>query len=171
MYRATKLESPQERLHLVLLALARDQAVEELSTQAGVSRGLLYRWMRGTREAALKALEAKKPGRRPQTEPAPELERKVEELEAELARLRKEKEALEKVVDTAQSVIRRNNWDQPDIKKKRGRPRRDAAATSRNGNASAVAASAQAPSPAPGGSAATRTGDGSQVSSKEPVEA
>ena len=41
----TKLPSPQERLELILLGLARTRPVKELCQQAGVSRELFYRWM------------------------------------------------------------------------------------------------------------------------------
>ena len=57
-----KLASPQERLDLILLGLARGKSVEVLCQEAGVSRELFYRWMRRVRTGALNALETQKPG-------------------------------------------------------------------------------------------------------------
>ena len=58
----SKLPSPEERLELILLGLARRVPVRELCRQAGVSRELFYRWLRAVRLAGLRALESKAPG-------------------------------------------------------------------------------------------------------------
>ena len=55
MGKQTKLASPQERLELILLGIGRQQTVENLCRQAGVSRELFYRWMKLVQEAALRA--------------------------------------------------------------------------------------------------------------------
>ena len=140
MGKQTKLSSPQERLELILLGIGRQQTVEGLCSQAGVSRELFYRWMRLVREAALRALEAKLPGPKALS-PSPEKQlRKFQEQLSrqgqELAKLRKERNYLKLVVKTAQRIIRRNAWGpfpQPDGKKKGMRPGKPAAFTSGNG--------------------------------------
>ena len=168
-----KLLSPQERLELVLLALAREQNLGQLCSQAGVSRALLYRWMHQMREAGLKALEAKKPGRKPRPAgpEAPrekELKERLEALQREMARLRKEKEHQELLAQTAQGIIRRRGWEDPAkmLKKNAGRRRRGSA-TSVSGNSTAPEASPPGPTPAAGASAPRPTGDGSGEKSGE----
>lgn len=110
----TKLPGPQERLELILLGLARQQTVETLCRQAGVSRELFYRWMKLVRAAALKALEAKLPGPKAASEnPEKDLARARERLERQenaLAKLRKELAYEKLVAKTAQRIIRRNAW-------------------------------------------------------------
>ncbi len=138
----TKLASPQERLELILLGIGRSQTVESLCGQAGVSRELFYRWMKLAREAALKALEAGKPGPKALS-PSPEkqlekLQDQVKRQGAELAKLRKERDYLKLVVKTAQRIIRRNAWGpfprEEDAKKKGCmRPKKPAGYTCGNG--------------------------------------
>ena len=68
----TKLSSPQERLELVLLCLARQIPVNRLCQEAKVSRELCYRWLKAVRQAGLKALEPKAPGpKRVKADPSP----------------------------------------------------------------------------------------------------
>lgn len=110
----TKLPGPQERLELILLGVARQQPVETLCRQAGVSRELFYRWMRIVRTAALKALEAKLPGPKA-TSMNPEkalakARARLERQEKVLARLRKELAYEKLVARTGQRIIRRNGW-------------------------------------------------------------
>lgn len=108
-----KLASPLERLDLVLLGVARGSPAKALCLQAGVSRELFYRWMRDVREAALKALEAGKPGPKPEREPEEEVKRlaeKVEKLSRENAQLRREKSRLKLVLGAALRIIRRHAW-------------------------------------------------------------
>ncbi|MBI4669666.1 MAG: helix-turn-helix domain-containing protein [Elusimicrobia bacterium] len=57
-----KLPSPTERMELILLGMARQESVQILCRQAGVSRELFYRWMKKVRKAGLAALEAQPPG-------------------------------------------------------------------------------------------------------------
>lgn len=122
---AKKLPSPQERLDLILLGLARREPATALCKQAGVSRELFYRWMRAVREAGLKALEAKLPGpKRIDVEKAPKealkLRERVGRLEKELKAVRKDRDHLNLVVSTAQRIIRRNAWGtapEPQVKK------------------------------------------------------
>ena len=140
MGKQTKLASPQERLELILLGIGRQQTVENLCSQAGVSRELFYRWMGLVRAAALRVLEAKQPG--PKTlSPFPEkqLQKLQEQLNrqvAELAKLRKERNYLKLVVKTAQRIIRRNAWGpfpKADGKKKDMHQRKPAGYTLPNG--------------------------------------
>lgn len=122
---AKKLPSPQERLELILLGLARREPATALCRQAGVSRELFYRWMRAVRDAGLKALEAKAPGpKRIEPEKAPKealkLRERVARLEKELKAVRKDRDHLNLVVSTAQRIIRRNAWGtaaEPKVKK------------------------------------------------------
>lgn len=140
MGKQTKLASPRERLELILLGIGRQQTVEDLCGQAGVSRELFYRWMRLVREAALSVLEAKLPGPKALS-PSPEkqlrkLQEQVQRQGQELAKLRKERNYLKLVVKTAQRIIRRNAWGPfpwADGKKKDMRPVKPAAFTSGNG--------------------------------------
>src|ERR1039457_6494241 len=115
---AKKLPSPLERLDLILLGLARQEPATKLCEQAGVSRELFYRWMRAVREAGLKVLEAKAPGRkRIEEEKAPKealrLRDRVERLGKQLKAARKERDYLKLVAATSQRIIRRNAWAQP----------------------------------------------------------
>ena len=119
-----KLASPEERMDLILLGLAREQTVEALCQQAGVSRELFYRWMKRVRTAGLQALLAKEPG--PKAVPAnPEpLVRKLRErlmkLEKETVRLRKERDRLKLLFQVAQRIIRRRAWGPlPEVESKK----------------------------------------------------
>jgi len=140
MGKQTKLSSPQERLELILLGIGRQQTVENLCGQAGVSRELFYRWMKLVRGAALRVLEAKLPGPKALS-PSPEkqlekLQAQVDRQGAELAKLRKERNYLKLVVKTAQRIIRRNAWGpfpRADGKKKGMHPEKPAAFMSGNG--------------------------------------
>lgn len=122
---AKKLPSPQERLELILLGLARREPATALCRQAGVSRELFYRWMGAVRNAGLKVLEAKMPGpKRIAAEKAPKealrLRERVARLEKELKAVRKDRDHLSLVAATAQRIIRRNAWEaaaEPKVKK------------------------------------------------------
>ena len=108
-----KLESPVERLELVLLGVAREASSTELCQQAGVSRELFYRWMKQVREASLMALEQGKPGPKPAREAAEEaklLAEKLEKLTRENVQLRREKSKLKLVLGMAKRIIRRHAW-------------------------------------------------------------
>jgi transposase-like protein len=140
MGKQTKLASPQERLELILLGIGRQQTVENLCQQAGVSRELFYRWMKLVREAALRVLEAKLPGPKVISQfPEKQLHKLQEQLKRqgkELAKLRKERDYLKLVVKTAQRIIRRNAWGpfpKADVKKNDMRPRKPVRYTSGNG--------------------------------------
>lgn len=158
-----KLLSPQERMDLVLLALAKEQSLEQLCSQAGVSKALVYRWMHQMRDAGLKALEAKKPGRRPRVpekaEDVQKLKERLEALEKEAARLRKERDHQELLAQTAQRIIRRRGWEEPAIKKN-GSRRRRGGATLKTGQSNGVSGPQQGSSPDAGESAAPPTGAG-----------
>jgi len=140
MGKQTKLPSPQERLELILLGIGRQQTVDNLCSQAGVSRELFYRWMKLVQAAALRVLEAKLPGPKAMT-PSPE--KQLEKLQAqvnrqvtELAKLRKERNYLKLVAKTAQRIIRRNAWGpfpKVDAKKNSMRPKKPASYTCGNG--------------------------------------
>lgn len=110
-----KCPSPQERLELILLGLARAQSIESLCKEAGISRELFYRWMERVRTAGLLALEAKLPGpkllekKNLQTEHL-QLKEKMEQLLKENRKLKKENRHLSLVAKVAQRIIRRQAW-------------------------------------------------------------
>jgi transposase-like protein len=122
---AKKLPSPQERLELILLGLARRETATALCRQAGVSRELFYRWMRSVREAGLAALEAKLPGpKRIDAQKAPKealkLRERVERLEKALLGVRLDRDHLNVVVATELRIIGRMAWGaapEPALKK------------------------------------------------------
>ena len=165
----TKLASPQERLELVLLCLARQLPVTRLCQEANVSRELCYRWLRAVRQAGLRALEPKAPG--PKAVPpekaerlARKLDQRVERLEKEVRGLRKERDHWKLLAETAKRIVLRNAWGpapEPKSKKKDMRsPKREsftAASGLRLGNRQPQ------PRPLPGAGALpeARTGDGS----------
>jgi len=112
---AKKLPSPQERLELILLGLARREPATALCKQAGVSRELFYRWMRAVREAGLKALAAKSPGpKRISAEKAPKealrLRERVARLEKQNKELRQEGAHWKLLAETAKRIIQRQAW-------------------------------------------------------------
>lgn len=164
-----KLPSPQERLELILLGLARKVPVKELCRQAGVSRELFYRWLRAVREAGLRALEAKASGPKAVAPEKAEgwarnLNTQVGRLEQEVRGLRKERDHWKLLAETAKRIVLRNAWGQvpePTSKKNGMRsPKREsftAASGSRLGNREPQ------PRPLPGAGALpeARTGDGS----------
>lgn len=115
-----KLASPVERLDLVLLGVAKESTATNLCLQAGVSRELFYRWMGLVRAAALKALEAGKPGPKPELAPEEEAKRlaeKVEKLTRENAQLRRQKIRLKLILGVAKRIIRRHAWGSEGKKK------------------------------------------------------
>jgi len=166
---AKKLPSPQERLELILLGLARREPATALCRQAGVSRELFYRWMRAVREAGLKALEAKAPGpKRIKTEKAPKealkLRERVARLEKELKAVRKDRDHLNLVAATAQRIIRRNAWGtvaEPKVKKNGMRNLRRGSFMPESGPQSEAMEPRQGSSLDAGESREARTGDGS----------
>lgn len=171
-----KLPSPQERLELVLLGLVREQTVGRLCEQAGVSKALFYQWLRRGREGLLKALEAKKPGRKPapaqQGPQEPQaLQERLKRMEQEVAGLRKERDRYKLMTEVAQRVIHRNGWNpappRGSVKKKGSPTRRHAGATPGSGLSSEAMAPLPPLSRGSGGSAAARTGDGSTGGSKD----
>lgn len=176
--KAVKLPSPLERLELILLGLGRREPATKLCEQAGVSRELFYRWMRAVKEAGLKALEAKAPGpkRIPQEKAPKEAQRladRVERLERELKGLRKERNHLKLVVETAQRIIRRNAWGTPPgpkSKKNAMRQPRPARSTSGSGPTSEPRERRPGSSPGAGEFPEARTGDGSQGAGARPDE-
>ena len=111
----TKLSSPQERLELVLLCLARQVPVKRLCQEAKVSRELCYRWLRAVRKAGLRALEPKAPGpKRVEADPSPaevlKLQEQVKQLEKELKGARKERDRWRLISEVARRIIKRNAW-------------------------------------------------------------
>ena len=164
---AKKLPSPQERLELILLGLARREPATALCRQAGVSRELFYRWMRAVREAGLKALAAKAPGpKQIETEKAPKealrLRERVARLEKQNKELRQEGAHWKLLAETAKRIIQRQAWGpvpEPRVKKNAMRsPGRGS--MPRSGNTSAPPEPGSKPLPGAGGSAGARTGDG-----------
>lgn len=163
-----KLPSPQERLDLILLGLARGKPVEVLCREAGVSRELFYRWMRRVRTGALNALETQTPGpKRVKTmeQAAQKIQRmqeRVSHLEQRAKSLRKEHRHLTLVNREALGIIRRRVWTEPGApaKKNAMRAKRSVTSTVRNGNRPKPAAARSVPSARPGELIGPRTGDG-----------
>ena len=137
----SKLPSPEERLELILLGLARRVPIRELCRQAGVSRELFYRWLRAVRLAGLRALESKAPG--PKAIPPEQAEQiahklvpRVEHLEKEVRNLRKDRDHWRLLAETAMRIIRRNAWGPvtaPLSKKNGKRGRKPGGYTATNG--------------------------------------
>ena len=167
--RTTKLPSPQERLELILLGLARKVPVKELCRQAGVSRELFYRWLRAVREAGLRALEAKASGPKAvPPEKAVILARKrgqrVESLEKEVRGLRKERDHWKLLAETAKGIVLRNAWGpvpEPKSKKNGMRSPKRESFTAANGSRPGNRELQPRPLPGAGALPEARTGDGS----------
>jgi len=164
-----KLPSPQERLDLILLGLARGKPVEKLCQEAGVSRELFYRWMRRVRTGALQALETQTPGPK-RVKNVPQAARKLRRMEERLARLerqarnlRKERDHLTLVNREALGVIHRRAWEEPQapVKKNAMRAKRHAKLTIRNGTSLEIMAPQSGRSAPLGGFTVPPTGDGS----------
>lgn len=164
----SKLPSPEERLELLLLGLARRVPVEELCRQAGVSRELFYRWLKRMRQAGLKALEAKEPGPKAiPPEEAEETARKLQERVAELEKanreLAKERDTLKLVAETGRRIIRLNAWGpvkEPVCKKNGMRARKPGSDTGRAGLEPGKKGSVPESMPGAGEYPGPRTGDG-----------
>jgi transposase-like protein len=179
--RPLKLPSPQERLDLILLGLAKGQPVDRLCRQAGVSRELFYRWMKRVRTSALEALETRKPGpkRVKHMEQAASklqrMEERLKRLEREAASLRKERNYLEQVNQVSRRIIRRQAG-LPDklpalqssapVKKNVMRLDRTAGPIANSGKPSVPWEQRSNPSVPPGASTGSPTGDGSGVRSR-----
>lgn len=173
--------STRERLELVLLGLAKEEAVTTICEEAGISRPLFYRWIKQVRRALSEALEAKKRGRKAKSilespRQAEALQKRVLELEREVAALRKERDRYKLVTEVAQRVIRRKVYGQrgPGTGR-RGRPKKSAApipppasVISGAGATTAPLASVPATMPRPGASTESPTGAGSIAGSKAP---
>jgi transposase-like protein len=165
---AKKLPSPQERLELILLGLARREPATALCKQAGVSRELFYRWMRAVRDAGLKALAAKAPGpKQIEAEKAPRealrLRERVARLEKQNKELRQEGAHWKLLAETAKRIIQRQAWGpvpEPQSKKNAMRSPRREGSMPRSGSASVPPEPGPRPLPGAGGSAEARTGDG-----------
>src|SRR3989338_6884568 len=147
----TKLPSPQERLDLILMGLARQQSIKQLCRQAGVSRELFYRWMGRVRQAGLMALEAKAPGPK---------EGKVKaDVEA----------PLKLVEECAQRIIKRQGWGPlPKVESKKNdmRVRKQESSTVLSGLRRKFSGQPAGFSPAAGEFPAAPIGDGSTVSAE-----
>lgn len=163
-----KLASPQERLDLILLGLARGKPVEKLCLEAGVSRELFYRWMRRVRTGALNALETQRPGpKRVKTmeqasQKIQRMQERVSHLEQRAKSLRKERDHLTLVNREALGIIRRRVWAEPGApgKKNAIRANRSGTSTVRNGNRPKPVGPRSALSARPGELIDPRTGDG-----------
>ena len=165
----SKLPSPQERLDLILLGLARGRPVETLCREAGVSRELFYRWMRRVRTGALQALEAQTPGPKrvrsvPQaTQKIQRMAERLSRLEQQARELRKERDHLTLVNREALGIIRRRVWEEPAPSKKNAmRANRHDRSIVRNGSKRKSGAPPLNPSAPPWAFTVPRTGDGSE---------
>lgn len=164
-----KLPSPQERLDLILLGLARGKPVEILCQEAGVSRELFYRWMQRVRQGALESLATRAPGpkRVKNVEQAAHKIQRMEErlvrLEQEARSLRKERDHLTLVNHEALGVIHRRAWEEPQApaKKNAMRANRSAKSIVRNGSRPAPKEPASGRFARPGELTVPPTGDGS----------
>ncbi len=164
----SKLASPEERLELILLGLARRVPVEELCRQAGVSRELFYRWLGRVRKAGLKALEAREPG--PKAIPPENAEQQALELAERVARLEKanrelsrERDRLKLIAETGRRIIRGHAWGpvkEPDCKKNGTRGRKPGNCTAKNGDGPGTKASRPGTLPDAGEYPGPRTGAG-----------
>ncbi|MFI5360965.1 MAG: transposase [Elusimicrobiota bacterium] len=176
MPNAKKLPSPQERLELILLGLARRETATALCRQAGVSRELFYRWMRAVREAGLKALAAKAPGPKliePEKAPkeALRLRERVARLEKENKALRQEGAHWKLLAETAKRIIHRRGWGpEPKVKKNAMRSPKPESPMPRSGAENAPPEPGPKTLPGAGGSAEARTGDGSAGAGVQPGE-
>src|SRR3989338_2122931 len=171
----TKLPSPQERLDLILVGLARQQSIKQLCRQAGVSRGLFYRWVGRVRQAGLMAFEAKAPGPKEVKVKADveaqlkSLEAKIEKLEKEKKLLREEKNHLKLVAEWAQRIIKRQGWGPlPKVESKKNdmRVRKQESSTVLSGLRRKFSGQPAGFSPAAGEFPAAPIGDGSTVSAE-----
>jgi len=174
--KTTKLPSPQERLELILLGLARKVPVKELCRQAGVSRELFYRWLRQVREAGLRALEAKAPGPKavaPEKAEglARQLNKRVEHLEKEVRGLRKDRDHWRLLAETAKRIVLRNAWGtvaEPLSKKNAMRGRKPESSTGASGSRPGNTEPQPRPLPGAGAFPEPRTGGGSSDASARP---
>lgn len=164
----SKLPSPEERLELILLGLARRVPVEELCGQAGVSRELFYRWLGRVRKAGLKALEAGAPGPKafpPEKaeEEARRLRERVAGLEKANRELEKERDTLKLVAETGRRIIRGNAWGparEPGSKKNGRCAGKRGNYTAENGPRPGMEGSQPGPMPGAGEYPGPRTGGG-----------
>lgn len=122
-----KLPSPTERMELILLGMSRARPIEALCLEANVSKELFYRWMGRVREAALRELEPRRPGPK-ESKLMGDAEAEIKKLKARIAELEKDKqdlrkanEYLELVAKTAQRIIQRRGWEDPEPVKKNGK--------------------------------------------------
>jgi transposase-like protein len=172
----TKLSSPQERLELVLLCLARQLPVKRLCQEAKVSRELCYRWLKAVRQAGLRALEPKAPGpKRVKADPSPtevlKLQDQVQRLEKELKGVRKERDRWQLISEVARRIIQRNAWGPiPKVWSKKNGMQSQRPESSIAASGSLPGNMAPQPRPFPGGGAfpEARTGDGSPDASAGP---
>lgn len=175
---AKRLPSPQERLDLILLGMARLEPATALCAKAGVSRELFYRWMRAVREAALKALETKLPGpKRIAPEKAPKealkLRNRVARLEKENKSLRQDRDHWKLLAETAKRIIQRQAWGpvpEPGLKKNAMRDPRQRSSTSASGSRNAPPEPRPKPLPGAGEFPAAPTGDGPMAGGALPGE-
>ena len=119
-----KLPSPAERMELIVLGMGRRRPVAELCREARVSKVLFYRWMGRVRRAGLRELAPTKPG--PKEKRVDDAEAEIKKLRARVATLEKDKKALRKtndylelVVKTAKRIIRRRGWEEPESPSKK----------------------------------------------------
>lgn len=119
-----KLPSPQERMELIVLGMGRRRPVKELCREARVSKVLFYRWMGRVRRAGLRELEPERPG--PKEKRVDDVEAEIKKLRARIAALEKDKKQLRKsndylelVVKTAKRIIRRRGWEEPEVPSKK----------------------------------------------------
>lgn len=174
-----KLASPQERLELVLLCLARQVPVKQLCREAGISRELCYRWLRAVRQAGLRALELKRPGPKRVREESSsaevlKLRDRVKRLEKELKGTRKERDRWRLISEVARRIIRRNAWGpipKAGSKKNGMRSPRRERSTCVSGQVSEPTASVPGSLPGAGTSAGAPTGAGPLGSSGGPEPA
>ena len=172
----TKLSSPQERLELVLLCLARQVPVKRLCQEAKVSRELCYRWLKAVRQAGLRALESKAPGpKRVKADPSPtevlKLQERVKGLEKDLKGARKERDRWRLISEVARRIIQRNAWGpipKAWSKKKGMRSPKLESSTAASGPRLGNREPQPRPLPGAGALPEARTGDGSTDASARP---
>jgi lysyl-tRNA synthetase class I len=165
----TKLPSPQERLELILLGIARQQPIQVLCQQAGVSRELFYRWMKRIKQMALKELEAKAPGPKMVTNnPSQQIQKlneRVKLLESQTKQLRKERDHQRLLFQVAQRIIHRRAWGPiPEVTSKKNamRPKTPRTSIAKSGIVNPPKEFASNYSVNSGESTGPRIGDGSK---------
>lgn len=119
--------SGQERYRVVMLARKGEMEVKQLCKTFGVSRQTLYRAMEAADQAAMEALEPKKPGRKPVSvseSRARELSSSNDQLQKELAHWQMKYEVAKTFIDLERQLDHETLGTNSGEKKRRKRRKR-----------------------------------------------